>query len=58
MGLPESCPSVIRLAPIPSSRCDMTKKTEKEENEPLQTAVYIPAMRLVRTLVTFSLCCG
>ena len=32
-------------------------KTMREENEPLQTAVNIPAMRLVRTLVTFSLCC-
>ena len=26
MGLVESCPTVIRPAPIPSSRCDMTKK--------------------------------
>ena len=33
-------------------------KSVKEENEPLLTAVYIPAMRPVRTLVTFSLCCG
>ena len=56
MGLLESCPTVIRPAPVPSSRCDMTiKRSAKEGNRPCANGCLRFSHATIRASVTFFL---